>query len=133
MSLLPDAVDWSAAAARHEELFAALTPGARIGLVARDAPASMLLWEASDKGIQARAALFPGFFDSGADILLCADAAALAAIRAAVDGQLFYVMRAGIRNGDIICYMLSRRCELEVQGFEELLDALGFAFMGACR
>jgi hypothetical protein len=93
----------------------------------------MLLWEASDAGIQARAAPFPGYFDSGADILLSANAAALAAIYTAVDGQLFYVMRAGIRNGDIICYMLSRRCELEVQGFDDLLDALGFAFMGACR
>jgi hypothetical protein len=93
----------------------------------------MLLWEASDTGIQARAAPYPGFFDSGADILLSADAEAMAAIHAAVDGQLFSVLRAGIRSGDIICYMLSRRCELEVQGFEDLLDALGFAFMGACR
>ena len=133
MNSLPDAAAWSAAAARHDELFAALTPGARIGLVAREAPASMLLWEASDAGVRARAAPFPGFFDSGADILLAADDAALAAIHAAVDGQLFSALRAGIRSGDIICYMLSRRCELEVQGFEELLDALGFAFMGACR
>lgn len=93
----------------------------------------MLFWEASDAGIQARAANYPGFFDSGADILLCADAEAMAAIHAAVDGQLFPVLRAGIRSGGIICYMLSRRCELEVQGFEDLLDALGFAFMGACR
>jgi hypothetical protein len=133
VSPLPDAVAWGAAAARHDELFAALTPGARIGLVAREAPASMLLWEASDAGIHARTANYPGFFDSGADILLSADAEAMAAIHAAVDGQLFPVLRAGIRSGDIICYMLSRRCELEVQGFDDLLDALGFAFMGACR
>lgn len=133
MSRLPDAAAWQAAAARHCELFAALTPGARIGFVAREAPATMLLWEAGNDGIDVRVAPFPGFFDSGADILLCADRSALAAIRAAVDGQLFSVLRAGIRNGDIICYMLSRQCELEVQGFEDMLDALGFAFMGACR
>jgi len=133
VNLLPDVAAWNAAAVRHNELFAALTPGARVGLVAREAPVSMLLWEAGDAGVQARIAPFPGFFDSGADILLSADAAALTAIRDAVDGQLFYVLRSGIRSGDIICYMLSRRCELEVQGFEELLDALGFAFMGACR
>lgn len=133
MSLLPDAVAWGAAAARHDELFAALTPGARIGLVAREVPTSLLLWEASDAGIQARVVPYQGFFDSGADILLSANAEAMAAIRAAVDGQLFSVLRGGIRDGDVICYMLSRRCELEVQGYEELLDALGFAFMGACR
>jgi hypothetical protein len=29
--------------------------------------------------------------------------------------------------------MLKRRCVLEERGLEDLLDALGFAFMGACR
>lgn len=133
MSVLPDAVAWRAAAACHGEVFATLSPGARIGLVARETPTSMLLWEAGDSGIEVRTAPFSGFSDSGADMLLAADAQSLVAIRAAADGQLFAVLRAGIRSGAIICYMLSRRCELEAQGFEELLDSLGFAFMGACR
>lgn len=133
MSALPDPAAWRAAAARHDELFAPLTAGARIGLLAREAPATMLLWEVGGAGIEARNAPFPGFSDCGADMLLAADAQALAAIRAALKGQLFIVLRAGIRSDAIICYMLSRRCELEVQGFEDLLDALGFAFMGACR
>jgi hypothetical protein len=46
---------------------------------------------------------------------------------------LFEVLRAGIRSGHIVCYMLKRRCLLEERGLDELLDALGFAFMGACR
>lgn len=133
MSALPDPAAWRAAAARHQALFAPLTPGARIGLVAREAPATMLLWEAGEAGIEVRTAPFPGFSDSGADMLLAADAQAAAAIRASGPEHLFTELRAGIRSGAIICYMLSRRCELEVQGFEELLDALGFAFMGACR
>jgi hypothetical protein len=133
VSRLPDAVAWRAAAARHDELFAALTPGARIGLVAREAPATMLFWEAGDDGIDVRAAPYTGFSASGADILFAADAQALAEIYDATDAHLFAVLRAGIRSGTIICYMLSRQCELEVQGFEEMLDALGFAFMGACR
>ena len=62
-----------------------------------------------------------------------ADDGALAAVRAAGNGPLFEVLRAGIRSGRIVCYMLKRRCELEERGFDELLDALGFAFMGACR
>jgi hypothetical protein len=124
---------WRAAAARHDELFSTLDPGARIGLIAREAPASMLLWETGDAGIEVRAAPFPGFSASGADILLAADAGALAQIGAAADGQLFTVLRSGIRSGAIVCYVLRRRCDLEARGFEELLDALGFAFMGACR
>lgn len=53
--------------------------------------------------------------------------------RAAVHGALFETLRAGIRSGHIVCYLLKRRCEPEERGFEELLDALGFAFMRACR
>lgn len=133
MSVLPDPAAWRAAAARHDELFATLDPGARIGLVAREAPATMLLWEVGDAGVEVRDAPFPGFSASGADILLAADAEALAKICGADSGQLFTVLRAGIRSGSVVCYILRRRCDLEARGFEELLDALGFAFMGACR
>lgn len=133
MSALPEAGVWRAAAARHADLFSALDTGARIGLVAREAPATMLLWETGDAGIDARDAPFPGFSASGADILLAADAQALAEIRDAAEGQLFTVLRAGIRSGSVVCYVLRRRCDLEARGFDELLEALGFAFMGACR
>jgi hypothetical protein len=133
VSALPAVAAWRAAAACHDELFAALDPGARIGLVAREAPATMLLWEVGNAGIEVRDAPFPGFSASGADVLLAADAEALAKICAAADKQLFEVLRAGIRSGAVVCYILRRRCDLEERGFEELLDALGFAFMGACR
>ncbi len=133
MSALPAAAAWQAAAACHDELFATLDPGARIGLVARETPASMLLWEVGNAGIEVHEAPFPGFSASGADVLLAADAEALAKICAAADKQLFEVLRAGIRSGAVVCYILRRRCDLEERGFEELLDALGFAFMGACR
>ena len=133
MSALPAVAAWRAAAACHDDLFAALDPGARIGLVARETPASMLLWEVGSAGIEVREAPFPGFSASGADVLLAADAEALAKICAATDKQLFEVLRAGIRSGAVVCYILRRRCDLEERGFEELLDALGFAFMGACR
>ena len=133
MSALPAAAAWRAAAACHDDLFAALDPGARIGFVARETPATMLLWEVGNAGIEVYEAPFPGFSASGADVLLAADAEALAKICAAADKQLFEVLRAGIRSGAVVCYILRRRCDLEERGFDELLDALGFAFMGACR
>jgi hypothetical protein len=145
VSALPNPAAWRAAAARHDEFFAALDPGARIGLIAREAPATMLLWEAGDAGIEVRAAAFPGFSASGADVLLAADAEALTQICGAADadalaqtfgaadGRLFTVLRACIRSGAVVCYVLRRRCDLEARGFEELLEALGFAFIGACR
>ena len=130
---LPSPQAWRTAAARHADLFETLDPGARIALVSRSAPDPMLLWEAGEGGIDARSAPFPGYSASGADIALAADDVALAAIAAAVDGALFETLRACIRAGHIVCYVLRRRCQLEERGFEELLDALGYAFMGACR
>ena len=66
-------------------------------------------------------------------MLLAADADGLAQICDAAEGQLFTVLRAAIRSGAVVCYVLRRRCDLEARGFEELLEALGFAFIGACR
>ena len=132
-STLPTADAWRSAARRHDDLFAPLDAGARIGLLARSAPTRVLVWEAGEHGIDAWVAPFAGYSATGADIVLAADDESLAQVRAAGAGALFEVLRAGIRSGRIVCYMLKRRCVLEERGFEELLDALGFAFMGACR
>jgi hypothetical protein len=127
----PDA--WRAAAAYHRELFAPLDPGVRIALLARSSPTKMLVWEAGDAGIDARFEAFAGYAASGADIVLAADHESLPEVCSAATGRLFEALRAGIRSGHIVCYVLKRRCVLEERGLDELLDALGFAFMGACR
>jgi hypothetical protein len=130
---LPSLAHWEAAAAGRADLFGPLDPGARVALVARTDPQSMLLWQVEDDGPAARIEAFTGFSASRADIALSADDEALASIRAASAASLFGVLRSGIRSGHIVCYILRRRCHLEERGFEEVLTELGFAFMGACR
>ena len=128
---LPEA--WLAVAAHHVELFAQLDPGVRIALLARAAPTQMLVWEAGNCGVDARIEPFADYAASGADIVLAADDESLIAVRSADAGRLFDALRAGVRSGHIVCYMLKRRCVLEERGLEDLLDVLGFSFMGACR
>jgi hypothetical protein len=130
---LPAPEAWLAAAACHDDLFAPLDPGVRIALLARAAPTRMLVWEAGNAEVDARIEPFAGYAACDADIVLAADDDSLGAIRSAAATALFEVLRAGIRSGHIVCYMLRRRCVLEQRGFDEMLDALGFAFMGACR
>jgi hypothetical protein len=130
---LPHAEAWSAAAARHAEFFVPLDAGARVGLLARSDPTQILLWEATDAGTRAHIEPFLSYAETRADIVLAADDAALATIRATLDGPLFETLRAAVRSGHLVCYLLRRRCVLEERGFDEMLDALGFAFMGACR
>lgn len=131
--VLPSADAWRAAAACHDTLFAPLDAGARIALLARASPSNMLVWEVGQHGVDARIEPFAGYAATFSDIVLAADDAWLAKLRAASDRALFVELRAGIRLGHIVCYVLKRRCVLEERGFDELLDALGFAFMGACR
>jgi hypothetical protein len=131
--MLPSPEAWLAAAAHHGELFAQLDPGVRIALLARAAPTQMLVWEAGDAGVDARIEPFVDYAASAADIVLAADDKSLSEVRPAVAGRLFDVLRDGVRSGHIVCYMLKRRCVLEERGLDEMLDALGFAFMGACR
>ena len=137
---LPSPDAWCAAAVHHHELFAPLDPGVRIALVARGAQSRMLVWEVGTAGVAARVEPFAGYAATGADIVLAADDAALARIGAALarigaaePPRLFATLRADIRAGHVVCYMLWCRCVLEERGCDELLDALGFAFMGACR
>jgi hypothetical protein len=130
---LPSPEAWLAAAAHHGELFAPLDPGVRIALLARSSPTQMLVWEAGNPGISVRLEAFAGYAASAADIVLAADHESLLEVHSAVTGRLFEVLRAGIRSGHIVCYVLKRRCVLEERGLDELLEALGFAFMGACR
>lgn len=130
---LPPADAWAAAAGDHDALFAPLDPGARIALMMRSAPSQMLVWEVAGDGVGARVEPFAGYSASAADIVLAADDEAIAALRSTASPALFEVLRANIRSGHIVCYMLKRRCHLEERGFDELLEALGFVFMGACR
>lgn len=130
---LPDAVLWRRAAQARPDLFGPLDPGARIALVARAQPSCMLLWQVEAEGPAARIEPFEGYASSGADVAMAADEEALSSIRSASQEELFTVLRAGIRSGHIVCYILRRRCHLEERGYEELLTELGFAFMGACR
>jgi hypothetical protein len=130
---LPSPEEWRAAAARHDDLFAPLDASARIALLARSAPTHMLVWAPGESGVAACIEPFEGYAGCTADVLLAADDAALSELRSATGDRLFEALRAGIRSGRIICYTLRRQCVLQQLGFENMLDALGFAFMGACR
>ena len=154
---LPAVQVWEASAARRADLFAPLEPGARIGLALRESPREVLLWEAGERGITAKVAPFAGYDQPGVDVLLSADEAAVAAIRQAVErggvaarpnegdgavarpagraapgSDLFAVMRRQIREGALLFFMIRPGSELEALGYEELLEALGFACTGTC-
>ncbi|MBI2317234.1 MAG: hypothetical protein HYU75_09585 [Betaproteobacteria bacterium] len=131
---------WRSALRARAAVFAALAPGSRIGLVAESAVGNgqqrgsrMLIWQASETGIEVLQENFPGFETTDVDILIAADPAALASLEQALEGDLFARMRKLIRAGDLLFFARKTRRDLEEAGYDDLLEELGFAYLGACR
>lgn len=142
--------DWQAMLDRHACLFSELLPGSAVGFVARAGSGihpgkhvagvinaagagEMLTW--SMDGDRMRAALkgYSGFQDAGVDLLFVADADGLAAMRGAVAGEALSVVKRQIRAGTIMFFVMKTKYQLQDAGYEDFLDSLGLAFLGACR
>jgi hypothetical protein len=131
---------WQSALAVHASAFSCLAPGARIGLVAEGALAgagcagsSMLIWQATEQGLSVQAGTFPGFEHTDVDLLMAADEVALASMDEALEDDVLATLRRLIREGSLLFFARKTRRDLDEAGYEELLEQLGFAFMGACR
>jgi hypothetical protein len=136
----------------HAAVFATLSDGARIGFVARrdfDAPPSrrrqalvqaaerasdapMLAFEARGGAMTIAHEAFAGFERAGVDLLFVADDATLGEL-ANADVDAFGVLKRALRRGGLMFYALSAKHRLQDAGYEDFLDALGLAFLGACR
>jgi len=131
---------WQVALAAYKSTFSCLAPGSRIGLVVEAAlsdagrvGSSMLVWQATDQGLRVQAGNFPGFEQTDVDILMVADDAALASMNDSLEADVLATVRRLIRDGKILFFARKTRRDLDNAGYEDLLDQLGFAFMGACR
>ncbi len=93
----------------------------------------MLVWRAAGGAVEVSAGTFPGFEHTDVDILIAADDAALAGLVESLESDLLAALRRLIRDGRVLFFARKNRRDLDDLGYEELLDQLGFAFMGACR
>ncbi len=131
---------WQAALASYGNTFSCLAPGSRIGLVAEAAlsdagrtGSSMLVWHATNQGLRVETGSFPGFEQTDVDILMVADDPALACMNDSLATDVLATVRQLIRDGQILFFARKTRSVLDEAGYEDLLEQLGFAFMGACR
>ncbi len=141
----------------HQELYSGMLPGSRIGFLPRSAAGfmtgrhlaglsnrdfnlpdgMMLVWEVSGDGTGMRANLRPcrNLHDTQADLLLVLDETALGEIRRSfdLDNNPFCTIKKLIRCGNILLFVMKTKYELQDAGYEDFLDMLGLAFLGACR
>ncbi|MBK7022789.1 MAG: hypothetical protein IPH41_04490 [Sulfuritalea sp.] len=141
--------DWQAMLDRHREVFTEMDDGARIGIVSREASGilpgkhlegvqraaevDMLAWEVQGGGMQAGIERFAGMATVKVDLLLVADAEALAAARADLAGNALTTIKKAIRRGNIMFFVFKNKAQLQDAGYEDFLESLGLAFLGACR
>ena len=142
---------WQQMLDRSRELFCDMAPGSRIGLMRRngadagkraaalfateaDSPAATLLtWECGEDGMRAGCASCRHPRELRLDLLLVADDEALEAISRHLGGDPLTVMKGLIRRGNVLFYVMRTKRELQDAGYEDFLDSLGLAFLGACR
>jgi hypothetical protein len=134
-------------------LFAELREGACMGLVAQstwhagsgrriaamravDAGAvdiPMLAFEAMGGRIRVDARRFEGVDRAGVDLLFVAEDRAQAALEALPGDAVLPAMKRLLREGAVMFYVFRGKAELQDAGYEDFLDSLGLAFLGACR
>jgi hypothetical protein len=138
---------WQAILAGKAELFADLVPGAAIGLVPRfvrgadgatrasaqpSVPSTgMLVWERQNGGMTACSRSFSGISNAAVDALLFVERDALREVLQ--HAEPLSEMKRQIRKGRILLMVMRTKNELRSRGFEEVFEALGLPFMGACR
>ena len=142
---------WQAMLDRHAPLFSELLPGSAVGFVPREGSGiqpgkhvagvvnaggagEMLTWTMQASGAMcAQLRDYSGFQDAGVDLLFVADADGLAAMQGALHGETLSIIKRQIRQGAIMFFVMRTKYELQDAGYEDFLDSLGLAFLGACR
>lgn len=136
--ILADLPAWEAMLARHAATFAALQPGCSLGLVPKAdterRPGRVLVWTRTDReSMRAEVRTFTGFKDCSVDILFAAEDEGLAAIHRALAGQPLAEMKTALRRGELFLFVMKSRDQLIEAGWDEFLETLGLAYLGACR
>ena len=152
-SKFDDLENWQAMLDRHAELFTEMTPGSAVGIVPRAGSgihpgkhvaglvnagggSEMLVWQIRDgheAGMLAIRRSYTGFKQANVDLLFVADDVALATIEDALQAETLSIMKRLIRKGNIMFYVMKTKYQLQDAGYEDFLDSLGLAFLGACR
>ena len=133
---LANTAAWQLLLDGQRPLFTELLDGATVALVARtvaDAGAGpMLAWVAQDGRMTARPSTFAGYRDTVADLFMVFPEDTLAGLDPAA-ADPFGDLRDGLREGNIMLFVMRTKSDLIDRGWEDFCESLGLAFMGACR
>jgi hypothetical protein len=141
---------WQSMLDRQRELFVEMDAGSRIGFVSREASGilpgkrlegvqvvatevPLMAWEVCSGGMVVCIERFAGMSSTRVDLLLVADQDAMGAMLAELGGDMLKTIKRLIRRGNIMFFVFKNKAQLQDAGYEDFLESLGLAFLGACR
>ncbi len=141
---------WQSMLDRQRELFVEMDAGSRIGFVSREASGilpgkrlegvqvvatevPLMAWQVENGGMSARIERFAGMSSTRVDLLLVADREAMDTMLAELGGDMLKTIKRLIRRGNIMFFVFRNKAQLQDAGYEDFLESLGLAFLGACR
>ena len=145
-----DMSQWQSMLDRQRELFVDMEAGSRIGFVSREASGilpgkrlegvrvvatevPLMAWEIENGGMSVRIERFAGMSSTRVDVLLVADQEAMDTMLAELGGDMLKTIKRLIRRGNIMFFLFRNKAQLQDAGYEDFLESLGLAFLGACR
>jgi hypothetical protein len=129
---------WQAVLDQESALFDRVIPGAAVALVDRSGwdsgCGSILEWRADEFGCMVAAQrTWNGLGVTKAEVVLVGGDEAFAAVVSGARPDVMRGLRDSIRRGDVILFVTKCETGLRGAGFEDFLESIGLAFMGACR
>ena len=132
-----DEAGWQALLGRHAGPFDDWVEGGAVGIVPRAAAdggdGEMLAWVRRAGAMRVERRPFRGFADCGVAVLFVAEPGALVAVHGHLHDNALGQMKLQLRQGGMLLYVLAPKAQLLDDGYEDFLETLGLAFMGACR
>jgi hypothetical protein len=132
-----DSAAWQAVLEHHAPLFSELRPGAAAALICKpdwDAGSgTMLEWRSAAGDMHATLKPWPGAARTDVDMIFVGLRDAFSRLSEVEPGLRFSLLKDMVHEGDVLFFVMKTKCCLIDSGWEDFLEALGLAFMGACR
>jgi len=132
-----DSAGWQALLARERHLFEPMIEGASVGFVARASAdrgsGEMLVWRRTDGATRVERQPFGGFANCPVALLFVAEPGALEAVHERLHDNALGALKLQLRAGTTLLYVIAPKRQLLDDGYEDFVEALGLAFLGACR
>jgi hypothetical protein len=128
---------WQPVLEHHASLFSGLEPGCAAALIPKpdwDAGSgTMLEWRCCGDGMRAALKPWRGAAQTDVDLLFVGLRDSFARLSATDLRNRFSLLKDMLHQGDVMFFVMKTKCHLVDSGWEDFLDTLGLAFMGACR